>query len=493
MLAVDVGTSSVRAILHDERGRPVRGASAHAPYAPRVHVDGTAEVPVRGLVALVEECMDRVLAGRSEAIAAVGLSTFWHGLVGMRGGRPVTPVLLWSDSRSWRQAVRLRSELDAEAVRQRTGCPIHPSYWPAKLAWAHAAGIRAERWCSFGDLLQQRWFGDLRTSVSMASGTGLRRLREPAWDAALLDHLELAAAALPEVADGPARLPRRLARRWPALAGADFLPAAGDGALANLGSDCAEGGRRALTVGTSGALRAITTRVPAHLPPGLWCYRLDARRWVLGGSFSNGGNVHAWLLQTLRVTSAELERRLERARAGDHGLAFLPLLAGERSPGFAPRATGALAGLTLATTAADIAAAAMEALAVDVAVVDERLDEVAGRASLVVGSGAALAGSPGLAQAMADATGRRLLVADNPEASARGAALLALEHLGIRPAVPARPAGRTFVPRRRLRGAYRDMAEARAGLYASAVTTGTVERATPAHLRRPGAKESNGG
>lgn len=468
MLALDVGTSSVRAILHDAAGRPLPGGAVHEPYEPRVGGDGTAEVRAERVVGLVERCLDRVLEGRREPVAAVGLSTFWHGLLGLRAGRPVTPVILWSDTRSWREARALRERLDGEDVRQRSGCPIHPSYWPAKIAWVRGAGVKVDTWCSFGDHLYRRWFGELATSVSMASATGLCDLRRAAWDPELLDRLDISFEDLPEVSGLARRLPPRLARRWPALAGADFLPAAGDGALANLGSGCTEPDRRALTLGTSGALRAITRRVPDRLPPGLWCYRLDARRLVLGGSFSNGGNLHAWLMGTLRVSQEELDRRLTRGRPGSHGLVFVPLLAGERSPGFAPRATGAMAGLTLATDAADIAQAAIEGVALDVAEVDRRLDEVLPGGRLLIGGGAALAGSPGFAQALSDATGKRLLVADNPEASARGAAVLALEHLGVGSPRWEMAAGRTFVPRRRHAPAYREMAGGRQAVYAAA-------------------------
>ena len=67
------------------------------------------------------------------------------------------------------------------------------------------------------------------------------------------------------------------ASRWPALAAVPWLTARGDGALANLGSDCRDPSRRALTVGTSAALRVVTRERP-RLARGLWCYLLDSDR-----------------------------------------------------------------------------------------------------------------------------------------------------------------------------------------------------------------------
>src|SRR5579859_259573 len=93
VLAIDVGTSSVRAILHDAGGQPVPGADAHQPYRPRVAADGTAEVPADRVRRLVERCLDDALRDVRSPVAGVGISTFWHGLMGLQGKRPSTPVL----------------------------------------------------------------------------------------------------------------------------------------------------------------------------------------------------------------------------------------------------------------------------------------------------------------------------------------------------------------------------------------------------------------
>lgn len=485
VLALDVGTSSVRALLHDGGGAPVEGSASHHPYVPDVKADGTAEVSAEQLLRLTERAVDDVLRGCRQQVAAVGISTFWHGLLGLRGGRPATPLLLWSDSRSHRQAEELARRPDASEIRQRTGCPIHPSYWPAKLAWAGAAS--AERWCSFGDLLLERWCGDFTTSLSMASATGICRLRRPGWDAEMLDLLGLRPEQLPEIADEPRRLAPRLARRWPPLAGARLVPAAGDGALANLGSDCVDPSQRAVTIGTSAAIRVMTETLPRRLPEGLWCYRLDGRRFILGGSFSNGGNLHAWVLDNFRASAEQLERRVARMPPAGHGLVFLPLLAGERSPGFAARATGAIAGLTLATTAADIMRAGMEGIALSIAGVDGRLDQAAPGAERLVASGVALLSSRSWMQILADCVGKPVRRSRYEESSSRGAALLALEHLGVR--IRRRlPAGGTFSPDPAAHRVYAAEMGRQERLYQALVVDRLVDAGAPAHMRLRGRK-----
>jgi gluconokinase len=329
----------------------------------------------------------------------------------------------------------------------------------------------------------------------MASGTGLFSLRRMTWDADLSERLRVRPGQLPPPATVQRGLRPPYAGRWPALAEVPWIAAAGDGALANLGSGCVTPRLRALTVGTSGALRVITTQLPRRLPKELWCYRLDAERLVLGGSFSNGGNFHAWALQTLRLEAKTLERGLRRMRPAAGGLVFLALLAGERSPGFASRASGAIAGLTLATTGSDIARAGLEAIAIDFARVDRRLDEVAPGAEKLIGSGAGLLASGAWMQIMADAIGKPLVAGPSREASSRGAALLVLEHLKLRQGQDDRDAarGRTFMPREDAHRAYLAAAGRKDRLYRALVVDKLVDSAARAHLQERGRKGSNGG
>lgn len=475
VLTLDVGTSSVRALLFDAAARQVPGSESKHEYSARFGADGTAEMDVSKLDWLVHRAIGGTLAlaGRGVEIAAVGVSTFWHGLVGLDAhGRPTTPAILWMDTRSWQQAQRLRQELDAEAVRARTGCPIHPSYWPAKLAWlrqtAPDAWARTRRWVSFGDLVYEWLFGELATSPSMASGTGLRQL-VGGRDGELLERLHLREESLPPEAVEMRGLQTAARRRWPQLAGAIWLCAAGDGALANLGSGCVDPAQRALTIGTSGALRAMTDRLPERLAPGLWCYLLEPGRYVVGGSLSNGGNLYAWLVRTLRVDDRTLKRHLARIRPASTGVTFLPLLAGERSLGFAPHATGAIAGLTQATTAGDIARAGMEAVALTFAGVDRALDQSVPGARRLVASGAALVSSPVWAQMIADAVGKPIIVSRSAmEASSLGAAELALRRLGVR-RTPKVGAGRNVEPNEIARAAYEEAFRRQEWLYSALI------------------------
>ena len=473
--ALDIGTSSVRALLFDTEARQIPGVEVHLPYQPRVAADGTYETDAERLFNLVGSAVDGLLheAGprRRKRIRAIGVSTFWHGLLAADArAQPLTPLYLWADTRSWRQSDELRARLDPEALHQRTGCLVHPTYWPAKLLWLQATEPelwrRRPRLLSFWDLVHQRLFGSPVTSLSMASGTGLLELAGQEWDGDLLELLGVQAGQLPELGELGRGLGKPHAARWPDLANVPWICAAGDGALANLGSNCVDPSQRALTVGTSGALRVLYPGLPDRVPDGLWCYRLDARRVVVGGALSNGGNLYAWMTRTLAIEEATLEARLRRMKPAATGLTFVPLLAGERSPGFASHATGSIAGLTQATTATDIVRAGLEATAIEFRRVDERLDAVLPGARRLIANGAGLLASPAWMQIMADAIGKPVAESKAREASSRGAAMLALELIGALDTDKQKAeVGRTYRANRAANEAYRVQMERQEELY----------------------------
>jgi gluconokinase len=268
----------------------------------------------------------------------------------------------------------------------------------------------------------------------MASATGLLDQHEDRWDTDMLGKLPIAVTALPAVGTEPLRgLKGAWARKWPALASVPWYPPVGDGACSNVGSGCVGRNRPALMVGTSGAMRVLLDGAPIDPPAELWRYRLDAARYVVGGALSEGGNVVAWLRKILRLPAqSETERALSTIGrpVGGERLDFLPILAGERSPGWSDGANGMIVGLTTTTEPLDILKAAMEGVALRFAAIAEPLDTALPGDKLVVATGGALLSSPAWVQIMADVLGKPLALSPVEEASSRGAALLAIERLG---------------------------------------------------------------
>jgi gluconokinase len=459
ILTLDVGTSSLRTMLYDAQGSALPDAEVQITHSANVTPDGGVELDPEALFANAVRAIDGILSRvpPGQSIAGVATCTLWHSVLGVDAtGAAITPLYTWADTRARAAAAELRTRLDQDAVHARTGCFLHPSYLPARLLWLSGAQPeawrRAARWVSFGEYLHQRLLGTTICSLSMASGTGLLDVHRCVWDREVLDAIGLdpqRLSPLGDAADTVAGLRPEWAARWPALAAVPWLPALGDGACSNVGSGCTSPRRIALMVGTSGALRVVVETPDAPVVPGLWWYRVDRRRPLLGGALSEGGNLVAWMRATLRLDALpDLEAEIAAMAPDAHGLTVLPFLAGERSPGWAAQARGAIAGLSLATHPVEILRAGLEAIAYRFALIQRRLAAVAAPDAEVIASGGALLSSPAWMGMMADVLGRRVVALGEHEASSRGAALLALEALGLLPDIAAVPTtlGATYEP-----------------------------------------------
>jgi gluconokinase len=448
VLALDVGTSSCRAGLYDARARRVAGIGPQVRYSPATTAEGGAELDADRLVEQVREVIEGAVAqagNRLDAVKAVATCTFWHSLLGLDAeGRALTPIYLWMDARSRAEADELKRRLDERAVHARTGCVLHWSYWPAKLLWLSRTWPdlfrSVRRWVSFGEYLTLRLRGQDRLSVSMASGTGLLNQHTCDWDDELLGELPVGRETLGTVGGTEGRRDGETSSLCPSVPlSVPWLPPAGDGGCSNLGAGCATRERLALMVGTSGAMRVCWRADPAadsgfEIPWGAWWYRADRQRPVVGGAINDGGSLLEWLRETLRLPPLEeLESAVGTLEPDGHGLTLLPLWAGERSPGWASDARGAIVGLRLHTGPVEVWRAALEAIALYFAHLHAIVRHAVPEAREVIATGGALLPSPAWMQIMADALGQPVLASAEPEASSRGAALLALESLGALP------------------------------------------------------------
>lgn len=465
-IAIDVGTSSTRVVAFDSGARPVVGTTTRAAHTVATNAAGAATLDADALVDGVTRCLDgtlRKLGRRKAEIAVVGLSVFWHGLLGLDArGKPTTPLFTWADLRARDAARALAGELDPDAFHARTGCYLHSTYPVVKLRWLRdtqpAAVKRTVRWVSLAEYLSLRLHGAVQAAHGIASATGLYDQGRRAWDPGTLAAIGIDAAMLSPISDEPFHgLRPTYAERWPALARLPWIPGIGDGALANVGSGCAGGFNAALSLGTSGAVRACYAADRADAPAGLWEYRLDERYVVVGGAVNNGWNAMAWAQRTFGR---------EAPASFAHGLTVLPLFAGERTPWWDDAATGTIAGLRLSTTPAEIVGAIGESVALRLAAAAQTLLEARPEIERLVASGGTFGHHPELAQIVADAIGRPVALAADPEASARGAAIVALERIGALPSIEVAPdIARTLRPRPKHRDHYQALLERQARLY----------------------------
>jgi gluconokinase len=433
VVALDLGTSSVRALAFDERGAAVPGALARRPTHLELSDDGRAELDPDQVVAAVGECLDE-LAGRGglDGAEQVAISCAWHSVIAVgRDGRRQTGALTWADTRAASLMAEQRSRGDLDRLQAATGARPHSLYWTVKLPWlARELSPAPARYLGLAEYVTGALLGDQHVSVSMASGTGLLELASATWDAQALELAGVDEDALPALAPGDwtGRLGREGAGRWPALAGATWHPPTGDGAASNVGAGCVAPDRVAVNLGTSAAIRVVEPAgqaAPLHRE--LWRYLVDGGRVVTGAAFSGAGNLYAWLRQvTALPDEGSVEEELATVPPGSRGVVVMPYHAGSRPPLDLAAGSGAITGLSLATTATEILAAHLEAVCYRLAAGYEALAAALPEPPEVVASGGAIVASPWWQQTLADVLGRPVRLVDEPEASARGAALVAL-------------------------------------------------------------------
>jgi gluconokinase len=460
VLVLDLGTSSLRAFIYDAHARAVDGFVARRAYEPQTDDYGQATFDPRVMFDTFCSALDELVAQVDFDIAAVAASSLASNVLSLDANdEPLTPAYLYSDTQNARAVEQLRAAYDWTPIYARTGCPLHTSYLPARLLWLRETQpdifARATRWVALHEYFLLRLFGRAVVSHSFAAWSGLLNHATLAWDIQVLNIVGVVREQLSPLSSayaGLRGLRDEYATRWKRLAQIPWLPAWGDGALANLGSGCADETRVAVTAGTSGAMRVVmkAERAVQTLPRGLWLYRVDETDGLIGGSLNNGGNVLAYLARILQLPARdELERALQAMPPDAHGLTLLPFFAGERSPGYRGDARAALTGWHLSTTALEIWRAALEAIAYRFAAIYALLRQTLAPPRAIIASGAALLHSPAWIQMLADVLGVPVTASGEAEASARGAALMALRALHCIQDFAALPAalGETYTPR----------------------------------------------
>ncbi|HEX8667854.1 MAG TPA: glycerol kinase [Allosphingosinicella sp.] len=373
LLVIDEGTTSTRAMLFAADGRCLgcaqRELGQHYPQPGWVEQD--AEEIWEASLACAREMADR--PGGAGRIAAIGITNqretvvFWS----RRTGRALAPAIVWQDRRTADACERLREAGHEAAVQAKTGLLLDPYFSASKIAWAleHWPALReagadlcvgtVESWLVF------RLTGGLHVSdATNASRTALMDIGSGRWDAALLDLWGVPAGALPEIVDCAGQIGTT------ELLGAPvpICGMAGDQQAASIGQACLAPGDTKATYGTGAFVLTNTgaeQRTSSHRLLSTVVTQLGGkRRYALEGSVFVAGGLVKWLRDSLGLLGSAAETEvLARSVPDSGGAQIVPALAGLGAPWWRPDATGAISGLTLSTTRAHVARAALEAVA----------------------------------------------------------------------------------------------------------------------------------
>lgn len=441
VLGVDIGTTSTKVVAYDTSGRSYGTSAVGYPLAEPA--PGHAEQDPEQILAAVTAAVREVAAATEAPVAALAFSSAMHSVIALAADdTPLTPSVTWADSRASRQAERLRAAAGGLALHRRTGTPLHPMAPLPKLVWFAEQQpelcAQAAHWVGIKDYVLLRLCGRLVTDHSMASSSGLLDIGRLQWDPEALDLAGITASQLPELVPTTSVLPglRTGAARATGLpADTPVVVGAGDGPLANLGLGAVRPGVAACSIGTSGALRVMVERPAVDPAGGVFCYALTETRWVVGGAINNGGLVLGWAGDALapELGDAPEEQLLALAAevpAGSGGLTMLPYLTGERAPHWSALPLGAYVGLTREHRREHLVRAALEGVCQQLALVLQSM-RAAGNEVREVRATGGFARSPLWRQMLADTLGMDVHFPAGHEGSSFGAALLAMQALGL--------------------------------------------------------------
>lgn len=468
VMALDVGSTASRGSLHDATGTPVRGYRHKVPHSFTTSADGTSVIDpdqvVEELTGILDLVCDRPeLAGR---VRGVGLDTFASSLVGVADqGAAITPCFTYADSRCAPQLAQLRKELDEREVQDIVGARLHTSYLAPRFRWLAETQpevmAEATRWMSLGEYV---WLKLLRTTAAgtaTAAWTGLLNRRSGNWDQRMLRAAGISEDVLSPILDPDQPLPDvdpERTSRWEGLSDAQWYAPVADGLCANIGVGGDDEQTMVVSAATSGAMRVLLHHRPNNIPPGLWCYRIDSSRCLLGGALNDVGRAVSWLEDTLRLDGAVLDD-IAAATVSATTPGVLPFLTGERSTGWAGSARTAFVDVSASTDASAMARGMLEGIAASYRRVADEMEEATRDVEKIVAAGSVTQDLPSWLQILGDYLGKPVIHQVMKRSTARGTALLMLESLapGVERAVH-EPAG-TYSPEEANREYYRGVHE----------------------------------
>ena len=484
IVALDIGTGSVRAHLMDPNGEIFKtgGRPVNVVVAP----DGRAEVDTEKIWRSLCQCVPEILAGTaSSRIVAVGLASALGYLFLDEKGTPLTPALLWMDRRAPAEAALLASKIDEGRLYEITGRRLDPEIFLAKLLWLrrYEPEIFSRASCFLGikDDVIRRLTGIIGSDPTHASYTMLYDVSRRRWSDELLGLTEIPPRLLPEIrrADQVAgKVSREGSTATGLPQGVPVVTGASDGTVGCLAAGIAESGTVVNVTGTSDVLM---TAVPHPL--------MDPQRrallnphpvsdcWMVGGVMGTTGGALKWFVENFcpDLTGTDryaiLDREAGKEGVGARGLMALTGLSGERAPLWNPAARGVFFGLDLSHGRGDLARAILESVALSVKEMVEVMKQTGAqvRTLQVVGGGA---GSDLWNQIRADATGLPVARPKLTEGTATG--ILILTGLGIglftdlaEAARKIAPVGKIYQPNPENRSFYDRLAGLRRDLHAS--------------------------
>lgn len=471
VIGLDVGSGGARAGVYDATGREVGKRTNKQVHGFTVGDDGTstidADVIVEGLRTAIGKVLSHPLPG---PVMAIGFDTFASSLVVVdEAGEAITPCITYADTRCRSQVAALRESLDPVALHERTGSRLHSSYTAPRLVWLREEHpevfSRAHRFMALGEYVAFKLLGTPALGTASAAWSGMIDRRTGEYVPELLNAVGVDASMLGTPRDPSDTVPvadTPLAQAFPQLKDAVWVPVIGDGLAANMGIGALGPTTWGISTATSGAIRQLITGETPELPTGLWAYRVDADRTLVGSAMSDCGRVLDWARNQFSLdndisTWDTVSLFSDAPEAGTP--LVVPFLSGERGTKWRDGARALYANVSASTTAEDLLRGSMEGVALSFLRIADQLKEMGGVPERIVLSGGMTEAIPAWLHLLADALGAPIDHVAISRSTMRGAAVLALEQAAPEVQVAEAPVLNRVEPRPEHADYYRERLE----------------------------------
>ncbi|HGM9780147.1 TPA: xylulokinase [Proteus mirabilis] len=437
-LGLDLGTSSVKAIIMNEQGDVVASHSIPLTLS-RPHPQWSEQDPQAWWQATDEAIKQLSRTQPMEQIQAIGLSGQMHGAVLLDAQQNILrPAILWNDGRSVKQCLRLAKQYPQ--FKEITGNLVMPGFTAPKLQWV--AENEAEIFCQIAhvllpkDFLRWKMSGNFASDMSDAAGTLWLDMQKRDWSDELLAATGLSRCQMPTLFEGnqiTGYLLPEIAKKWQ-MKQVPIIAGGGDNAAGAIGVGVYQPGQGMLSLGTSGVYFVVSEKFLQNSDNAVhsFCHALP-QTWHLMSVILSAASCLDWVCQLTGISDVgAMFKEIEQHAHSDSSLLFLPYLSGERTPYNNADAKGVFWGLTHQHQRADLCRAVLESVSFALRQGIEVADKAGQHADNItlIGGGAR---SEYWRQLLADITGKTLDYRQGGDVGpALGAARLA--QLAINPA-----------------------------------------------------------
>ncbi|AZG98566.1 TPA: xylulokinase [Proteus mirabilis] len=437
-LGLDLGTSSVKAIIMNEQGDVVASHSIPLTLS-RPHPQWSEQDPQAWWQATDKAIKQLSRTQPMEQIQAIGLSGQMHGAVLLDAQQNILrPAILWNDGRSVKQCLQLAKQYPQ--FKKITGNLVMPGFTAPKLQWV--AENEAEIFWQIAhvllpkDFLRWKMSGNFASDMSDAAGTLWLDMQKRDWSDELLAATGLSRCQMPTLFEGnqiTGYLLPEIAKKWQ-MKQVPIIAGGGDNAAGAIGVGVYQPGQGMLSLGTSGVYFVVSEKFLQNSDNAVhsFCHALP-HTWHLMSVILSAASCLDWVCQLTGISDVgAMFKEIEQQAHTDSSLLFLPYLSGERTPYNNADAKGVFWGLTHQHQRADLCRAVLEGVSFALRQGIEVADKAGQQADNItlIGGGAR---SEYWRQLLADITGKTLDYRQGGDIGpALGAARLA--QLAINPA-----------------------------------------------------------